>query len=114
MLVYNIRKSRYANTLQASGVANRWNKDDEYVIYTGESIALSTLELVAHRSSIIIKSDYKLLFIQLAIEESDITVVTINNLPKTGNRLKATQLFKKLGQNGIKKENHCFSKYLLH
>ncbi|SFQ42232.1 hypothetical protein SAMN04515674_11833 [Pseudarcicella hirudinis] len=48
MLVYNIRKSKYADSLKASGVANRWNKDDEFVIYAGASISLSTLELVAH------------------------------------------------------------------
>ncbi|HBI87546.1 RES family NAD+ phosphorylase [Sphingobacterium multivorum] len=102
MLVYNIRKSRYANTLQASGVANRWNKDDEYVIYTGESIALSTLELVAHRSSIIIKSDYKLLFIQLAIEESDITVVTINNLPKNWKSIESYPALQEIGSKWYK------------
>ncbi|WP_313255113.1 hypothetical protein [Empedobacter sp.] len=65
MLVFNIRKARYSKSLQASGVANRWNKNDEFVIYTGSSRALSTLELVVHRSSISIDNSYKLLVIEI-------------------------------------------------
>ena len=59
MLVYNIRKAKYAQSLQASGVANRWNKNDEFVIYTASSRALSTLELVVHRNYINIDNSYK-------------------------------------------------------
>ena len=72
MFVYNIRKAKYTDSLRASGVANRWNKNDEFVIYTGGSRALSTLELVVHRSSISIDNSYKLLVIELNCKESDI------------------------------------------
>ncbi|MCB9034083.1 MAG: RES family NAD+ phosphorylase [Chitinophagales bacterium] len=82
MIVYNIRKAKYANSLQASGVANRWNKDDEFIIYTGSSVALSTLELVAHRNNINLITGYKLLFIDLNIKKSDIVEINIRQLPK--------------------------------
>lgn len=82
MVVYNIRKPKYAKTLKASGVANRWNKDEEFVIYTGSSIALSTLELVVHRQSINLMGDYKLLFIQLNVDPKDIAIVEQRQLPK--------------------------------
>ena len=82
MLVFNIRKARYSKSLQASGVANRWNKNDEFVIYTGSSRALSTLELVVHRSSISIDNSYKLLVIEIDCEEDEIYEIKKPKLPK--------------------------------
>lgn len=97
MVVYNIRKSRYAASLKASGVANRWNKDEEFLIYAGGSIALSTLELVAHRHAIDIKSGYKLLFIRLDIHESDITEIKIENLPKNWRSIESYPVLQSIG-----------------
>ena len=97
MVVYNIRKSKYAASLKASGVANRWNKDDEFLIYTGGSIALSTLELVAHRHAIDIKSGYKLLFIHLGIQDTDITEIKIENLPKNWKSIESYPVLQGLG-----------------
>lgn len=82
MFVYNIRKAKYAKSLQASGVANRWNKNDEFVIYTGSSRALSTLELVVHRSAIRIDNSYKLLVIEIDCKEDEVFEVKKNKLPK--------------------------------
>lgn len=81
MVVFNIRRALYAATLTASGVANRWNKDDEFVIYTGGSIALATLELVAHRSGIHTTVPYKLLRIGIETNENDITSIPLSALP---------------------------------
>lgn len=81
MTIYNIRKEQFAKTLSASGVANRWNKDDEFIIYTGSSIALSVLELIAHRSAIKIDHQYKLLSIDVKVEEKDIMEIKLSALP---------------------------------
>ena len=81
MIVYNIRRARYAGRLTASGVANRWNREDEFIVYTGGSIALSTLELVAHRSATNLNTGYKLLFIDLAVDQSDVTEIQLASLP---------------------------------
>lgn len=77
--VYNLRKEKYAHALVASGTTNRWNREREYVIYTGSSRALSALELVVHRSSIDLGGAYKLLVIALDATENDIE--TVENLP---------------------------------
>ena len=77
LLVYNLRKEKYANALIASGMANRWNKEREYVIYTGSSRALSVLELVVHRASISLESSYKLLVIEINATENDIQTVEL-------------------------------------
>ncbi|OJV54885.1 MAG: hypothetical protein BGO31_16210 [Bacteroidetes bacterium 43-16] len=81
MLLYNIRKEQYANALVASGVANRWNKNEEMVIYTGGSASLATLELVVHRSGIRIDQTYKLLIIEAKVGPKDITTIDLDQLP---------------------------------
>lgn len=65
MDVYKICREKYAHSLKASGAANRWNKKDQFVIYTGGSRPLATLETVAHRSSINLSNPYKLLTITI-------------------------------------------------
>lgn len=97
MIVYNIRKSKYANSLKASGVVNRWNKNDEFVLYTGGTISLSTLELVAHRNGIDIKSGYKLLFIDLKIEDSDIQEIKMEDLPVKWKNIESYPLLQEIG-----------------
>jgi len=97
MLVYNIRKAKYAQSLNASGVANRWNKDDEFVIYTSGSISLAALELVAHRNELKIDSGYKLLFIDLKFNTDDITEINIKKLPESWKSMVAYPTLQELG-----------------
>ena len=104
MLVYNIRKEKFTEIpLKASGIANRWNKVNEFVIYTGSSRALSTLELVVHRSSINIESSYKIVVICLDINETDIDELDINLLPKQWQSIKNYSFSQELGSNWYKK-----------
>lgn len=81
LLLYNIRKAQYANALVASGAANRWNRTDEFVIYTGSSASLATLELVVHRSGIRVDQTYKLLIIEAKAGPKDITTIDLDQLP---------------------------------
>ncbi|WP_282628208.1 RES family NAD+ phosphorylase [Empedobacter sedimenti] len=99
MFVYNIRKAKYTDSLRASGVANRWNKNDEFVIYTGGSRALSTLELVVHRSSISIDNSYKLLVIELNCKESDILEINESLLPKNWQSVEAYTKLQEIGSD---------------
>lgn len=97
MEVYNIRKSKYSDSLSASGVANRWNKDEEFVIYTSGSISLSTLELVAHRNAIEITSGYKLLFIGLKINNSDVKEIKPKDLPSNWKSIESYPSLQEIG-----------------
>lgn len=99
MFVYNIRKAKYAKSLQASGVANRWNKNDEFVIYTGSSRALSTLELVVHRSAIRIDNSYKLLVIEIDCKEDEVFEVKKNKLPKNWQSVEAYPRLQEIGSD---------------
>ena len=95
LLVYNLRKEKYADALIASGMANRWNKQQEYVIYSGSSRALSVLELVVHRASISLESSYKLLVIEIDVTENDIEEIT--DLPKNWHSLEQYTALQNLG-----------------
>lgn len=88
MIVFKICREKYAHSLTASGMANRWNKADEFVIYTASSISLATLEMVAHRSGIIPQQPYKLLKIfisdSIAVQE-----IKIKQLPSNWRSIQA-------------------------
>ncbi len=102
MVVFNIRRALYADKLTASGVANRWNKDDEFVIYTGGSIALATLELVAHRSGIRTTVPYKLLRIGIEVNENDISRIPLSALPPDWKSIAAYPTLQEMGSEWYK------------
>jgi len=96
MEVFKICREKYSHSLNASGASNRWNKKDEFVIYTGSSRSLSTLEMVAHRSYINISSQYKLLII-LITDESSIKEIDINDLPENWKSIEAYVELQEIG-----------------
>jgi len=96
MEVFKICREKYSHSLNASGASNRWNKKDEFVIYTGSSRSLSTLEMVAHRSYINISSQYKLLIISIT-DESLIKEMNINDLPENWKSIEAYVELQEIG-----------------
>lgn len=97
LLVYNIRKEKYASKLTASGVANRWNLDNQYVIYTASSRALATLELVVYKSAIAVNLNYKVLVIELNVTPKDIFSLDEHLLPENWKRMAAYPQLQKMG-----------------
>lgn len=86
MEVFKICREKYANALDASGAANRWNKKEEFVIYAGGSRSLSTLETVVHRAAINISGPYKLLTISIK-DKVSIKELAIKDLPENWNTI---------------------------
>jgi len=82
MEVFRISREKYSSRLSSSGTANRWNHDNEYVIYTAEARSLATVELIAHRNAIMKGSDYKMITISFPDEEDLITRIPIKTLPE--------------------------------
>lgn len=101
MLLYNIRKAKFAGKLIASGCANRWNKQDEFVIYTGSSVALSTLELWVHGGGIV-GEDFKLLTIEADIAADDIMKIVQESLPENWRNIRSYPALQSLGSNWYK------------
>lgn len=99
MNVYRISSAKYSRELTASGTENRWNKENEYVIYTGCSRSLSTLELIVHRAAIEITIPYKLMVISIADEPELIKEVRESNLPNNWRKMEAYSVLQELGSN---------------
>ena len=96
MDVFKICREKYSHALNASGVSNRWNKKDEFVIYTGSSRSLSTLETVVHRSAINISSPYKLLRISIK-DKTVIKEIHIKDLPSNWQTLEGYVELQEIG-----------------
>lgn len=79
MYVYRIGFTKFSNKLFASGKSNRWNKNDEFVIYAGESKPLAILELRAHLGNTYPKEEFSI--IKIEIPDDDILEVPIKSLP---------------------------------
>lgn len=82
MVVYRISDPKYCSfPLTASGCEARWNADKQYVLYTGSTRALSTLELAVRRNELDLRLPYKLLSIYIDDDPDLITEIKLSQLP---------------------------------
>ena len=89
MELFRLCREKHSHSLNASGVANRWNKENEFVIYAGSSRSLSTLEMLVHRNSIKILDSYKMLVISVEDKKNTIVSLSLNDLPSNWKKLEA-------------------------
>ena len=99
MEVFKICREEYSKKLNSSGVANRWNRKEQFVIYTAASRSLSTLELVAHRAGIMPTLSYKLMVISIADDAKLIKQLSIAELPVNWNKLAAYPQLQEIGSS---------------
>lgn len=50
-LVYRISATRHAESIDGSGMEARWNRENQFVLYTSSSMALACLEMLANCSA---------------------------------------------------------------
>jgi len=99
MEVFRISRAKYARTIKSSGAANRWNLENEYVVYTTGSRSLATLELVVRRAAIQPKFVYKMMVISIADNESLFTQIPIKKFPKNWKSVKAYPKLQQMGSD---------------
>ena len=104
MEVFRISHINYSRKLSSSGSANRWNFDGEYVIYTGSSRSLSTLELVVHRNAIQALPNYEVMVISVADIEELYEQIPIKKLPKSWRKLEAYYKLQNIGSKWYKEQ----------
>lgn len=96
MEVFRVSSKRYSKTLVASGKASRWNKDGEFVLYTGEARSLAMLENVVHKA-IHTGLDYETMVISIADEDALYKQVKIASLPKNWRDVAAYAILQEIG-----------------
>ena len=88
---------RHARSLEATGLANRWNLPGELVLYAGSSRSLATLELVVHRASIKPASRYRVMVLSVPDDDRIFHQVHIADLPADWRRITAYTALQDLG-----------------
>jgi len=104
MELFRIAISQYAKTLNASGAANRWNKFGEFILYTGSTRSLASLELVVHRAAIKPLHNYEVMVISIADEDQLVRQVHLAELPADWRTLAAYPALQELGSEWYKKK----------
>ncbi len=97
MEVFKITPVKYAHELTASGRSNRWNNRSEFVIYTGSSRSLSTLELIVHRSAIKPSIAYRVMVISISDDGALYETLNTNQLPQDWKNISAYPTLQQLG-----------------
>jgi len=95
--VFRISAEKYAAKLTSSGSANRWNRRKQFVIYTGSSRSLSSLELVVHRAAIQPTISYKVMVIYLSDEEALYRQIPLKDLPANWRSITAYPILQQIG-----------------
>ena len=99
MEVFRISIEKYSGKLTSSGRANRWNQDNEFVIYTGSSRSLATLELVVHLSQVKPSLKYKVMVISIADDDFLYNQFLQNDLPSDWRSMNAYSNLQTLGSS---------------
>ena len=101
MLVFRIALSKYADKLQASVRAARWNPNEVKMIYTSSSRALACLENVVHRSQFGLNQLFKVMTIEVD-DQIKIERIQLKDLPADWNEFTRMPYTQAIGEKWIK------------
>lgn len=110
MEIYKICNELYASKITSSGAENRWNLKGQLVSYFASTRSLATVELVAHRSSIEPKKNYKVMVVSIEDDDSLIKQIKIKDLPTDWNKLSAYPELQKIGSEWYETEESLILK----
>lgn len=100
MKLYTVRSRKHLRPFSASGYAGRWNKEEQWVIYTAESRSLASLEWLISRGGRLLSDDYVLITLELnAVTSKDILEVNLEGLPDDWRDLSAYSALQQIGSN---------------
>ena len=99
MELFRISSEEYSQQLTSSGASNRWNKRGEFVIYTGSTRSLSTLELIVHRNFIRPDINYKVMIISVPDSYDMVKALKTNDLPENWRLFEAYTRLQNIGSD---------------
>jgi RES domain-containing protein len=97
MEVFRICSEEFSNKLTTSGKSARWNKDNQFVLYTAQSRVLATLELIVHQSAITSTLKYKTMVISIKENESFYTRKSLKDMPSKWRSIDSYSLLQDIG-----------------
>lgn len=103
--VYRLCRKKYAGKLIASGLANRWNREGQRVLYCASSRSLASLELLVHRSRLIPGDPYLILVISIREPVKMVSRTPVSSLPKNWRSLEAFGTLQRMGALWYKKQS---------
>lgn len=104
MTVYRITHQKYAEQLSASGIANRWNLDGQFVIYTASSRSLACLENLVYTSGETLGSGLYVC-LEIIIQDTD-SISTITQKDIKLIKAETKTYMKKTGSEWYLQNNH--------
>src|SRR5690606_18698330 len=105
MRLYRISREKYAQSLIASGRANRWNFSKQNAIYASSSRSLAALELLAHRNAIMEETNYKMVVIEIPDQKGTMEMMDEKKLLPNWHLLQYRAITQKLGGNWYEQRN---------
>ncbi|MFD2515574.1 RES family NAD+ phosphorylase [Pontibacter locisalis] len=106
MIVYRLSRKKFRNDLSGRGAemaGGRWNSKGVAILYTSESIALSTVEIAVHMPLGIVPFDYYLVRIQIP-DDASIKELRIADLPEGWSSFPHSNATQEIGDNFVLEE----------
>ncbi len=97
MEVYCITRTPFSHALKASGIAGRWNKDREEVLYASASRSLASLEMLVHQGKQKPHLSFRMMVISLPEKASFVRTISMDELPRNWRKLSAYARLQDLG-----------------
>jgi RES domain-containing protein len=108
MKLFTVRSRKHLNPLTASGYAGRWNKEEQWVIYTAESRSLASLEWLISRGGRLLSNDFILITLEFqSISDKDIYEVASDHLPIDWRDLAAYSSLQQIGSVWYSERKEC-------
>lgn len=102
MLIYRITLAKFADKLQASGRAARWNSNEVEMIYASSSQSLACLENVVHRNQLGLNTAFNVLSINIP-DEIRIIKFNMESLPNNWKEFNQVPITQRFGDEWIKR-----------
>jgi RES domain-containing protein len=99
MEVFRICSEEFSDKLTTSGKSARWNKDNQFVLYTSQSRSLATLESIVHKSAITSALKYKTMVISIKENERLYTRISLKDMPSKWRSIESYSLLQDIGSD---------------
>ncbi|MEN8157929.1 MAG: RES family NAD+ phosphorylase [Bacteroidota bacterium] len=110
MELFRITRKQYSNSVEASGMVARWNLNGQYVVYTGATRSLSTLELLVNRKNINLAGEYTCMVITATDNAHLVQQIRMTDLPDNWRSRKALSVLQQIGTEWYNSRKSLFLK----